>query len=245
MQYAHKRATDLVLFLVGISVVLSLGCGKAAYEDAMRNRVKTLAFESNFIEGLKTESEVFENRDGVIAEFRMPTAVETEGRFTSRSKDKRGFPIDKRRIQPPGMSLPGFRYSYETFVGMGGRNDFQPLYVYFAAVPGSDPVNKVKAAISKKTWQSVKLDTPDRRQLDFEKLSVTGNLEFEMDPGGGEIQKKPGRLEIYLHSTPAHHIIIGFRATNEVDEKVELFKAVPFAMGTLQAMGNAGEESDS
>ena len=241
MHYAQKRATVLILFFAGIGLLVSTGCGKAAYEDAMRNRVKTLAFASNFIEGLNAGTEVIEDRDGTIAEFRMPTAIKTDSRFTSRSKNRQGFAIDKRRIQPPGIKLPGFRYSYETFVDMGGRNNTHPVYAYFAAVPGSDPVAKVKNAIKKGGWQNVTLDTPDRQQLNFAKLSVTGTQEFELSPNGGEIEKKPGKLEIYVHSTPAHHVIIGFRGTNEADEKVKLFDAVPFSLGTLEVMGGDEE----
>lgn len=246
MRYAQRRATNLVLFFAGLGLLFSMGCGKAAYEDAMRNRVKTLAFESNFIEGLKTETEVFEDSNGVIAEFRMPTGIQTENRLTTRSKDRQGFDIDKRRIQPPGMQLPGFQYSYETFVDMGGRNNTEPVYAYFAAVPGSDSIAKVKNAIKRGSgWQNVTLDTPDHKQLSFAKLTVAGSQDFELNPGGGEIQAKAGKLEIYVHSTPSHHVIIGFRGTNEAAEKISLFDAVPYSLGTLQVTGADAEGDGS
>lgn len=241
---------SLVLLLASMTVG-TIGCGKADYEAAMKSRIQGLAFESKFIELLQRDStEVIKG----VAELRLPVFIDQDAvSMTVGKKTRQGVPIDPRRIQPPGIAIPGFRYSYETFVDMGGKNNTHPLYTYFGSVPGSQPQKQVLNAIlkgarsisRKATWQDVPLDTPDRQKLNFKKLVVEGVQDFEMDAKGGEMSKKPGKLEIYVHSTKEFHVIVGFRGTDDAAAKVNMFDAAPVAMGTLTIEAAEADEADA
>jgi len=227
------------LGMFAVVLLATLGCGQGEYEAAMKNSVKDIAFDSNFLEGLSLDpAEIISD----VAELRLPLLIDDYATsLTKTSKDNAGDRIDPRRVQPPGITIPGFRYSYEKFEELGGRNSEQPLYVYFGSVPGSDPIKKVTGSmlsgarkISRNVnWTEAELDTPERGKLKFQKLSVPGVQDFEFNPKGGQIEKKKGLLEIYVHSTKEHHIIIGFRAPDAVAEKTKLFDLVPFSLGTL------------
>jgi hypothetical protein len=124
---------------------------------------------------------------------------------------------------------------------MGGKNNTHPLYTYFGSVPGSQSQKQVLNSILKgarsisrnATWTDASLDTPDRQKITFKKLAVTGVQDFEMDARGGEIDKKPGKLEVYVHSTKEFHVIVGFRGTDEAADKMKMFDAAPVSLGTL------------
>jgi hypothetical protein len=242
MRDIGNATTTALVLASSLLVCMLLGCGKAEYEKAMNERISGLAFESNFIEGLQTSpTEIISD----IAELRLPTFIDERATtFTKNAKNRQGLRIDKRRIQPPGIELPGFRYTYELFVDLGGKNNTHPVYTYFASVPGSEPIQRVTGRIRRGGWEDVSLDTPERQKIQFKKLTVRGSQEFEMDQGGGEIEKKAGQLEIYIHSTPAHHIIIGFRGTNEAAEEVGMFDVVPYSLGTLTVLDDGGGEED-
>lgn len=243
------RGSQSWLVSICCFVTMVFGCGKGDYEAAMQSRVTDLAFESKFIEGLQPDAtEVIKD----VAELRLPSYIDDRATtLTKTSKTRRQVAISRNRIQPPGIDIPGFRYSYERFVDMGGRNNTQPLYAYFASVPATQSLKSVQnkilsgaRAISRNAgWTAENLDTPERQKIAFQKLSVKGVQDFDMDPGGGDTQKKEGQLDFYIHSTKEHHVIVGFRCPNEVDTKENVFAVVPFAMGTLQVQEPIDDEA--
>ena len=226
-----------------VLLATTLGCGQGEYEAAMNDSIKGIAFDSNFIQGLSADpAEIIKD----VAELRLPAFIDNFATsLTMTSKDNAGDLIDPRRVQPPGIKIPGFRFSYEKFEQLGGRNTDQPLYVYFGSRPGNEPIKSVTGPILQGArkirkninWTTEELDTPDRGRLKFQKLSVKGIQDFEFDPRGGQIEKKAGQLDIYVHSTPEHHIIVGFRTTDAIAEMTKMFDLAPFSLGKLTVLG--------
>ena len=71
-------------------------------------------------------------------------------------------------------------------------------------------------------------------------------MDFEMDPGGGDIQKKAGRLGMYVFSSPEHHVIIGFRGTDDALDESDVIQKGEFALGTLVFQDAAdGDDAES
>ena len=98
-------------------------------------------------------------------------------------------------------------------------------------------------------WQAASLDRPDRSKIECMKIVAKGEQIFETSINGGSLDKLPGQFELYLHSTPAFHILIGFRSTDAFAQEEQFFAKTPLSLGTLQVTGGApgggGEATDS
>jgi len=233
------------------AVVVSVGCGKSDYEQLMEKQLTTLGFSSKFIEALHPSPEPVV--DGV-ASLRLPTYISAEAQTLSiGQRNARQEPIDPNRIQPPFGKIPGFRFAYERFIPMGGRNDFKPVYCYVATVPTKDASLKaIKSQVQKgaskafkgAVWQTVDLDTPDGGKLKYEKMSLRGPQPFHTNPAGGDIEQLPGQCDFYVRSSKDFHVIIAFRAPDEVNDQLNTFEAAEYAMGTL-AIEQLDEEDAS
>lgn len=221
-------------------VVLLVGCGKSEYEAAMQAKMNQLAFASKFLEHLHQQpTEVIER----VASLQLPTFIdETVKTYQPGAKDRRGDAVSPGRIQPPFMNLPGFKYCYEMYVDLGGRNNTHPVYCYIASVPvkaqkQATLLGRMKAnarrAFPSADWQTINLDTPDGSQLAFKKLSARGSQEFTMNPDGGDVRKVPGQFDLYVHSSPDVHVIVGFRASDEAGSNASVFESASLALGTL------------
>lgn len=218
-----------------------VGCGKAEYEQSMRNRMEGLAFASKFLQNLqKGETDVLRG----VATMQLPAYMEEDVQeFKEGSTDRRGDPIAPSRVQPPFLKIPGFEKSFERHTTMGGRNDTHPVYCYFGSVSAETKQQSLLAQIkaevgrafkNRAVWQSVQLDTREPgKKLKLQKMSVTGQQPFEMNPEGGDVRNVDGQFDIYVHSTPDVHVIVAFRATKEADAKLNVFRTAEISLGTL------------
>lgn len=233
------------------AVVVSVGCGKSDYEQLMQKQMTTLSFSSKFIESLHRDpAAVIEG----VASLRLPNYISSEAQtLTMGQRNARQEPIDPNRIQPPFGRIPGFRFSYERFIPMGGRNEFKPVYCYVASVPAKDTslqgikseIQKVAAkAFKGAVWQTIDLDTPDGGKLKYDKMSLRGPQPFHTNPAGGDIEQLAGQCDFYIRSSKDFHVVIAFRAPDDVGENENVFEAAEYAMGTL-AIEQLGDDDAS
>ena len=152
------------------------------------------------------------------------------------------------------MNIPGFQYCYENYADLGGRNETHPVYCYIASVPVEDLkqaalLGRIRSDVRKKfpgaDWQNVELDTPDGGKVSLKKLSAKGSQAFEMNSEGGEVRNASGQFDIYVHSSPDVHVIIGFRASDQAASKLNVFETAEFALGTLTVESLGEDNSDS
>lgn len=238
MAYRPKKLTIFTILLATV-----LGCGKADYEAAMESQATNLAFGSRFIDNLHIDAEEVLDR---VAELRLPSFMDDE-KIMLRMTDKNQYNELRNpdRIQPPGMRIPGFKKSYEKLVDVGGR-DGEAVYWYFAATDASQPAKSLEQQLrrdaaktapkSKPSFRDVSLDTPDRGTIKFRKLSVKGSQLFNTDARSPQLTKRNGQFDIYVHTTPQHHIIIGVRATDKAIAETKAMELASFAMGTLSVL---------
>ena len=147
--------------------------------------------------------------------------------------DARSFRADDADAQPPVLSLPGLAYGYEMEIGG------QKAYAYFASVPVEEQdaeglAQELQAALRKASssaaWSDVSLKTPDGGNVRLEMLSVSGTQRF-----GTENQE--GRFDIYLVSSPTHHVLLGWRAPVAAAGPQRFFEHVAASMGSIQGSG--------
>ena len=245
MRSSLPKLTILVVVATTI-----LGCGKQEYEAQMLSSVKDLAFGSRFIDNLHIDTT--EAVKGV-AELRLPLYVGRDVKtLTSVSKDRYRKPMSPDRIQPPSMRIPGFRYKYEMFVGDG--KDKETLCWYFGAVPATEKLATIEATIksgaaktapkSRPAFVDASLDTPERTKIAFRKMSVTGTQTFQADPETIDTVKRPGQLDVYIHSNDSHHVIFVIRGTQGAIEEVDAMDHASYALGTLKMLGSANDSGD-
>jgi len=229
----------------------TLGCGKSEYEATMLSSVKDLAFGSRFIDNLHIDAtEVLEG----ISELRLPTYVPSDAlTLTMASRDRYRKPMDPDRIQPPGLRIPGFRYTYEMIIDAGDAKNKETLCWYFAAVPATEKLAAIEAKIksgaaktvpkSRPAFVDASLDTPERTKIAYRKMSVTGTQLFNADVDTPEDIQRAGQFDVYIHTTATHHVIIAIRGTTGAIEAANAMDHASYALGTLKIL-NAGESDD-
>jgi hypothetical protein len=184
-----------------------------------------------------------------VASLRLPKLFDE----TTTPLPQPGQSVDPSRLQPPFVQLPDFRFCYEKFVE-GEPRQWVPMYCYFAIVDAdkgplptllADLQKQVKAKFPRVgSWQDIELDTPTGGKIAWKKLSITGPQVFDSTPQNGPREDLDGRFELYVHSTPQHHVLVGWRAPQVALAENPLFDVVPLSLGTLeisdQAAGNGG-----
>jgi hypothetical protein len=234
-----------VLALVCVTLA---GCGQAEYDRLAQERLRILRQGSDFLAHLHDQATTIVDQ---VASLRLPKLFDE----TSTSLPQPGQNVDPSRLQPPFVTLPEFRFCYEKFVE-GEPREFVPLYCYFAVVDVektsasallADLQKQIRAKFPRATsWQDVELDTPTGGKIAWKKIGVTGPQLFDCTPQNGERGDLDGRFELYVHSSPKHHILVGWRAPQVALAQNPLFDVAPLALGTLEVNepggGNEGSE---
>jgi hypothetical protein len=212
------------------------GCGQAEYDQRLSAKVSLLQQGTAFIEKLHDQA------TGVApnVSLRLPRLFnENSQALNERSQDESRKPMPTARIQPPFAPLPGFRLCYERFYPSGETN--LPVYCYLAAVEaeGQDPQalrgqlqQALRAQFRTAAWQEVSLKTPSGEPLACHKISASGKQSFFNQRGLAE-EGVDARYELYMHSTPQYHVLVGWRAPQSLISETDLFAVGELSVGTL------------
>ncbi len=137
--------------------------------------------------------------------------------------------VTEDSAQPPFMKIPGFAYAYAV------QSDGQPGFVYIAAVASdkaaAELTSEVQAAVGQKFSGAVRREklvpTADGGTLPIQCISSTGPQSF----GAEQVE---GRFDLYLLSSPTHHVLVGWRAPVASSG---FFQASEYSMGTVMVAG--------
>lgn len=236
------------LTIVAIVAATALGCGKAEYESQMRTRATNLQLGSGFIENLFRDPEEIL---GGVAEIRFPTYLSEEAKprtLRIGQKTRTDNPESPDRIQPPSVKIPGFHSTREMFHDLGGRDNSLPIYWYFGSVSAETKLKSIESQLradaaklapkSKPTFVDVAIATPDGGTIPYRKMSVKGVQSFFTAPDAPDVEKKPGQFDVYIHSSPKVHVIIGIRGADEAINALDAIKNANYALGTLSVLDN-------
>lgn len=230
-------------------VLVALGgcCGVSEYEAQARQTWSEL------------EKAVYDEPTPVDAEetgvsIQLPIVFEKKSKHLHALRPEASSEQDllEQRVQPPSMTLPGLRFTYEMYY-RDSQNRRLPVYCYLAVLaPGSKQrrnatsriENILKSSYPEASWTS---ETLEDSGLEVEFLSVAGTQQFV--PEGASLSRQaieaPGRLDLYLVATDYANVLVGWRAPVDIAEDVHFFEAARASVGTLQSEEPEGELPDA
>jgi hypothetical protein len=223
----RARRTELREVAVGLAVcsLVAGGCFSGEYSRRMDVTMKRLGELGELAAVIYAQQSPIQDLAG------NPTGISL--RLPLFIGDARSFRADDADAQPSFLSLPGLAYGYE--MDFGG----QKAYAYFASVPVEEQdaeglAQELQAAVRKTSssaaWSDVSLKTPDGGTVRLRMLSTLGTQRF-----GTESQE--GRFDLYLVSSPTHHVLLGWRAPTAAAGPQRFFEQVAASMGSIQGAG--------
>jgi hypothetical protein len=165
--------------------------------------------------------------------IQLPVLFDSKETKTFRPGSEEGNrPIAPERVQPPGLTIPGLRFTCET-IYRDDQGRKLPVYCYLAVLPkGSAERTKVKDQL----LQAAKAENPTAQweaavlegsSLSAEKLSFSGTQVFM--PAGAIDNKQAvetgGRVDLYLVAAEHANVLVGFRAPIDIADRVSLTEA--------------------
>jgi hypothetical protein len=200
---------------VGGCLVL-IGCSSGEYNRRLEETIQRIETEVR-LHG--AASPIVDSSTG--ATIRLPEMIGADAQTLQQGDE----------AQPSFLALPGFAYAYK-FQAEG-----QPGYLYVATVPVADKPpeeltrelqTEVRKTFSSAAWQDVTVTPPGGTPLAVKRLTAEGTQKFGQ-------QDLPGRLDLYLASTPTHHVLLGWRAPSGTPK---FFEAAAASVGTLTGVGS-------
>ncbi len=221
LRYA-RPARPITCFAVLFLLTAFPGCGTSEYNQLADSRASRLTAEAPF----KILFGPTELADTPIT-IRVPTIFK-EAYVEDSAHPEDGAKINADRVQPPFLTLPGFKTCYE-----GHVNDFNnnrvPFYCYLAAVPAKPGdaetlAGELLAQLKEKfkdapmTWEDAQPDTPEGKPMPWKKIRVTGDQPFHVSATGkNEVMNMPGNFELWMHDAPDYIVLVAWRAPAAVD----------------------------
>lgn len=209
---------------VGLSIVATLlsGCFSGDYNRRMETTIQQLAELGALAAVIYPQTSPVQDGAGNATgiSLRLPRLV---------GGAAAALTADQADAQPPLLSLPGLAYAYEI------EQDGEKVYVYFAAVSVEEQaadvlMQELQAALSKlyssAAWRDTALKTPDGGSVRVSVMSVTGMQRF-----GASSQE--GRFDLYMVSSPTHHVLVGWRAPTSSPRGQEFFRHAAISMGSV------------
>ena len=225
MSKSGKRCGGRPLAVVVAAVVACgcLGCGTAEYERRL-NAPKTPVGSGSAATG-QHELYAPSPLEGTPFSVRVPTVF--GGSFREGSVVD-GQPVDKRRVHPPFLTVPGLKLTYEAFTkdSAGGK---QPYYCYLAAVEESsrsqdslaDTIRKeIRGGLGDRAadWQDAQSRSVEGLPTSWKKIRGAADQEFYYVDQAGvkKYVRVPGIIELWMRSQGGYVIIIGWRVPETI-----------------------------
>lgn len=227
-----------VLYFVCGCLLATGGCGTGAYNEAFTNRLATLKRQAPFT--VLTAPVTLTDTSVQICIPKAFTNQLNEGQA-----DPQGGKIDPRRVQPPFLKLPGFKFAYEAQHDNAG--EITPYYCYLAALPTQDAKSATLASdleIELKSafpdwggvWEETEVDSPSGGKVKWKMLEVKGLQFFDVDnpaQNKQEFKKVPGVFQLWLHENEHYQVLVGWRVTEAANQTLLLEKLARRSAGTL------------
>jgi hypothetical protein len=239
--------SKLPLFTIATAGCLLLaGCGTGSYEALMKTRMGALNSSAPF-QQLFAASEL----SGTPVKVRVPQKFAASYAENSPHAED-GAVIDPKRLKPPFVNLPGFKLCYEqTSPNADGQH--LPYYCYlcaFQAGPGqaAKVEGDIRAELTKEfggaaAWEDVGALTPTGATLNWKKIAVAGEMEFDIHSGDNipdnkEFKKIPGKFELWSYQANDWVVMIGWREPDAIADQSGLSGLAPLTAGSID-MGQA------
>ena len=206
--------------------IVAPGCGTGAYNEAFNVKLADVVKKASMPQLFAGTTDV-KSGETVTGKIQLPQLFAGPTALTAATAGG----------QPPFLALPGYGYAFSQAVDAAGTP--ATVYVYFAgAEVASNPVDQLKTNLQAElgkaslsgSWEDVSLATPSGTTLAASRLRVVGQQMF----GGAQAD---GQFDLYLVSTPTHHVLIGWRAPKTAVDALSFPVAAEISMGSFTPAG--------
>jgi hypothetical protein len=228
------------------------GCGSGAYENRLQARLVPLRKAEAFYLHLYPAPTPIYGEQVLLRYPNFIDAKETDdAQYWRVGKPNRlGIASRREELEPPMMALPGFQFNFEKYVP-NDKNRMMPVYLYVGIVEIQDGVPTAQEIMDEimrhvearfvraagedpPAWVDASIPTPEDGTNAFKLLQLKGMQRFDLTPFEDNLLDLAGRFDLYLHSTADYHVLIGWRAPDEVAPRLQFFEKARTAMGTLR-----------
>lgn len=226
----------IALWIAGLAVCP--GCGTGEYQRRLEARVAQIQQVAQF----SVLYDVPLPLPGTTVSVRIPSLFQIGFDANTQDPDGGGGLIDPRRLQPPFVTLPGFKLTYEIiFTDSNNNNARRPFYIYMAVATAADaaagkPVaeairEQVATQFPSAAWEDVSCTSPTGAVVACKRINVSGPQVFYTGPG--QYESLSGVFQLYLHEAQGQHVLIGWRVPDAVSEKANLDQLARLTAGTI------------
>lgn len=221
--------TASLLAALMLAAIATAGCHTGEYNEAVAARIAEIQSGAGAGGGLfEGTTEVKTGAGATSGTIKLPMLFASPTALQAADQG----------AQPPFVALPGFAYSFQQMVDAGGAQ--VPVYVYFAGVEAaSTPVDQLKQSLQDEigkanmfgSWEAVAL-TPQGggAAVNVQRFRVSGMQDF----AGAQAE---GQFDLYLITTPANHVLIGWRAPKTAVDQLSFPAAAEASTATFLAAG--------
>jgi hypothetical protein len=161
----------------------------------------------------------------------------------------RGAAVDPRRLKPGLVTLPFLKLTYEATI-KDEKGGTLPYYCYVGATKGNgsqlpEVEKTLRAELAGKSptvlsdWTDFQGETPDGKEVKWEKLRCVAPQEFACNDASGKthFETLPGVLEIYLYEDSGHLVFFAWRLPKSVESDEDLPSKVHLTKWALLMAG--------
>lgn len=219
------------------------GCNEAGYVERMQASSQQIQSTHDRLKKLNDNLHGSAAIGDTAVELRVPKVFETS--FTADSPHPAdGAKIAPQRLQPPFLTLPGLKLTYEAFAD-GADEKTYPYYCYLATVQGSaGDAGKLADELARQLkmglpggggWETVECPTPDGgAPLSCRRIRAVGKQLFDAGTGRARFVPQDGAFDLYLHEAGGWITLVGFRVPAAIADKFKLDDVGPLSVGTLK-----------
>jgi len=249
------------------------GCGTGTYRSRMdqtlrklrdpRNRRPSITLDAffDYLPGMS---------DGAVT-VRIPSVFSSP--FNAQSNEPgTNSPIDKRKLWPAGVEIPGFFATYLAQVELveqhpkGGRiRKEMPYALYLAARPAEgvseldaarELEQKIVAAINgpgnekpeetTSTIGTAEVEMVSGEYVEWTTLEIEGQLFFdwtERRTRATTVERLPGKIRLWFLNRDGYQVIVGTKSVPKTDLITHLDEMLELTASTLQIRSAAGADS--
>jgi hypothetical protein len=210
-------------WLAGVCLFATFaGCGTSDYDKLVSRRLEVLRGEAKF-RGLWAPTQLADTP----IKIRVPMVFPASYNADSAHPDD-GPKISPDRLQPPFLTLPGFKICYEGMV-TDAQSAKLPFYCYLAAVPAKPGDAETLAtefqARLKETfkdapdnWETVDCDSLSGVPVQWKKIRVMGEQSFRVMTGQTvAAQNLPAVFELWIRDAQDYVVMVGWRSPRSIE----------------------------
>ena len=233
------KPTNGTLFVAILAtIILNSGCDDGTYNKRFNERLTEATRVSNMTTQLGISKNATDPTGATAGQLRFP-------KIFDQYKTEYNAQSNPDLAQLPGISIPGFSYSFER-LAESGHGDFWGFNAYVHVVPvGEESDDDFRSSIGDKLktkinsdmgWRSHNITDLEGKPASWQKLQILAGLPFQTQVADEKALKTlEGRMELYHINTGKFHVVLIYRCPSELVEKTQFDKQIEASVGSFKA----------